>query len=471
MQRPNILFFCTDQQRGDTIGAHGNPHIRTPHLDALAASGAAFTQHFVQHPLCMPSRASMLTGRYPSSLGITWMGVPVPEDVPLLPHYLRPYGYRTASIGKLHLLPHANRDHRLPHPAYGFDQLEVSDEPGVYNDAYRAWVEHKRPDQAARIDAGLPPATQIWRAQMGSDDGVQRADAAGRDDFAGVIPFPADEDLTHTAFVAEQTIAFLRQQRANQPFLCFSSFFAPHAPLIVPQRFLDLYDRDALPLPDYPPEIEAQRRASADPRFSDAHLREIKHGYYALISEIDYHVGRVLAELDALGLADHTIVVFTSDHGEWLGDHLRYSKGYPGDDAVARVPLLIRAPGAPAARRIERIVESVDIVPTLLELAAIQRPPALQGRSLAPLLAGQAADVPDCALMEGDGWKHLRTPDYRYLVHANGREGLWDIRRDPGEYTDVAATPEYAPMLHAARHLLLQRLLTIEPRRARTWAY
>jgi arylsulfatase A-like enzyme len=468
MQRPNILFFCTDQQRGDTIGAHGNPHIHTPALDELAARGAAFTHNFVQHPLCMPSRASMLTGLYPSALGIPWMGVPVPDDVPLLPHYLHPYGYHSACIGKLHFLPHANRDHRQPHPAYGFDQLEISDEPGVYEDAYRAWVEHKRPEQAARIGPGLPPATQVWRSQMG---GAARPQGQARDDFAASIPFPADEDLTHTAFVAEQTIAFLRQHNPRQPFLCFSSFFAPHAPLIVPQRFLDLYDRDALPLPDYPPEVEAQRRASADPRFSDAHLREIKHGYYALISEIDYHVGRVLAELDATGLADNTVVVFTSDHGEWLGDHLRYSKGYPGDDAVACVPLLIRAPGAPAGQTINAIVETVDIVPTLLEFAAIQRPPTLQGRSLAPQLYGRPADLPECALMEGDGWKTLRTAGFRYLIHDDGREGLWDIARDPGEYTDVAAAPEYAPMLHDARHRLLTRLLQIEPRRPRQWAY
>ena len=117
-------------------------------------SGVNFTRHFVQNPVCMPSRISMLSGRYPSSLGITHMGVPVPEDIVTLPHILKQYGYRTANIGKLHFLPHANRDHRLPHPGYGFDHLEIADEPGVYEDAYRAWARRKAPDQMDGISAG-----------------------------------------------------------------------------------------------------------------------------------------------------------------------------------------------------------------------------------------------------------------------------------------------------------------------------
>ena len=116
MNRPNILILYTDQQRWDALGANGNQEIITPHLDALASDGVNFTRHFVQNPVCMPSRISMLSGRYPSSLGITHMGVPVPEDFVTLPHILKQYGYRTANIGKLHFLPHANRDHRLPHP-------------------------------------------------------------------------------------------------------------------------------------------------------------------------------------------------------------------------------------------------------------------------------------------------------------------------------------------------------------------
>ena len=130
MKRPNILIIHTDEQRWDALGANGNPHIRTPHLDRLAREGVNFDHFFVQNPVCMPSRISLLAGQYPSTLGLQHMAVPVPEQVMTLEHILGRSGYATACIGKLHFLPHANRDHRELHPAYGFDHLEISDEPG-----------------------------------------------------------------------------------------------------------------------------------------------------------------------------------------------------------------------------------------------------------------------------------------------------------------------------------------------------
>ena len=150
MKRPNILLITTDQQRFDALRCNGNPDILTPNLDKLAAQGVNFERYYVQNPVCMPSRVSFLTGQYPGTLGITHMGVPVPPDTITLPRLLRNYGYRSANLGKLHFLPHANRDHREIHPDYGFDQLEISDEPGPYEDAYRAWVRAQSPDQMTR---------------------------------------------------------------------------------------------------------------------------------------------------------------------------------------------------------------------------------------------------------------------------------------------------------------------------------
>ena len=146
-KRPNILLLMTDQQRWDAVGANGNPEIKTPHLDRMASQGASFDHFFVQNPVCMPSRVSMLTGQYCSTLRIFQNGAPVPEDTVTLPMLLGNYGYRSANIGKLHFLPHADRDHRDVHPPYGFDHLEISDEPGCYEDAYRAWVRKTAPDQ------------------------------------------------------------------------------------------------------------------------------------------------------------------------------------------------------------------------------------------------------------------------------------------------------------------------------------
>lgn len=471
MKRPNILILYTDQQRWDALGANGNKEIITPNLDALAASGVNFTRHFVQNPVCMPSRISMLSGRYPSSLGITRMGVPVPDDIATLPKILKQYGYRSANIGKLHFLPHANRDHRLPHPAYGFDHLEIADEPGVYEDAYRAWARRRAPEQMDGISAGIPPATRVWQRAMAIEDGVvHRGDPDGRHDFDRAIPFVADDGLTHSAFVGEQTMEFI-EQSGEASFLCIAGFYSPHAPWMAPQKYLDLYDPGQISLPNFPDPINARRPPAPEAQFSDAQLRRARQGYYAMISEVDHYVAAILDSLEANGKRDNTIVVFTSDHGEWLGDHLRYGKGYPADDAVSRVPLIVSAPDGRRDHAHHAVVEAVDIVPTLLELAGIQIPTFLQGQSLAGVIEHGAEPGKSIALTEGDGWKCLRTERYRYLVHSDGRESLWDIDADPGEYFDVSACSDYADALGDCRKALLQRLLEIERPRPRTWTY
>lgn len=468
MQRPNILLLYTDQQRWDALGANGNAEILTPNLDRLAAQGANCSRYFVQNPVCMPSRVSFLSGQYPSTLGITHMGVPVSEDLPTLPRLLGTYGYRCANIGKLHFLPHANRDHRVPHPAYGFDHLEISDEPGVYEDAYRAWARRKDPAQLDHLSVGLPPATDQWYRLMGVKDEVHHPGAGGRADFKGAVPFPGDAGFTHSAFVGEQTIEYLKGRRAGEPFLCISGFYSPHAPWVVPQQFLDLYDPASFTLPEFPADIEEKRRQG---EVSEAQLRSARHGYYAMVSEVDHWVGRILDCLEAQGLADNTLVLFTSDHGEWLGEHLRYGKGMPGPDCVSRVPFMVRGPGVRAATRCDEIVEAVDAVPTLLELCGIQKPPHLQGDSLAGALAGGEGPGDGLALLESNGAKVLRSAGHRYLVRADGSESLWDLQTDPGEYRDVAADPACAGVLAEHRRLLLQRLTAMERPRPRVWSY
>ena len=281
--------------------------------------------------------------------------------------------------------------------------------------------------------------------------------------------YPVD-DLTHSAFVAEQTIEFISRQ-GNNPYLCIAGFYSPHAPWVAPQKYLDLYDLAEFSLPNFPPEIDCQRPRDDSLPFSDAQLRRAKQGYFAMITEVDDCIGKILAAVDASGQREDTIIVFTADHGEWLGSHLKYSKGYPADDSVSRVPLIISAPDASSERTCSTIVEAVDIVPTLLSLAGIQIPPALQGESLADVV--RQGDVPTkgFAMTEGNGWKCLRTPRYRYSIHADGRESHWDIDIDPGEYHDVSADTDYQVALSECRRLLLRRLLEIERPRRRSWVY
>jgi arylsulfatase A-like enzyme len=472
-QRPNILLLYTDQQRWDALGAAGNPDIHTPHLDRLATEGTLFSHHFVQNPVCMPSRASFLSGQYPETIGISHMGVILPEDIQLLPHYLAPYGYRTANIGKLHALPHANRDHREPHPSYGFDQIEISDEPGPYEDAYRAWVRARAPEHLDSISVGLPPSAVTWRRTMGVVEEVTHPEERFP---KRMIPFPAPAELTHSAFVAARTRAFIDQQ-VGAPWLCIAGFYSPHSPWVVPQQFLDLYDPSSITLPSAnarrPFQPTAGNRDSADAAGSDDELRSAIHGYYAMVSEVDHYVGQIIDHLAYRDLLDITMIVFTSDHGEWLGKYGRYGKGHPADDAVSRVPLLMRPPSSAGATEplISTIVEAVDVLPTILETAMIPIPPTLQGTSLWPLMRGHISSHPDSAITEHHGWKTLRTAHYRYLVEASGQEHLFHLDSDPDEQRDFSGDSEHVTALAEHRHRLLQRLISRERPRPRTWTY
>jgi arylsulfatase A-like enzyme len=465
MKRPNILIIYTDQQRWDALGANGNKEIITPNLDKLACEGLNFNHYFVQNPICMPSRISFLTGQYPSTLGITHMGVPVPPETITLPKLIKNYGYVSGNIGKLHFLPHANRDHRSVHPDYGFDHLEISDEPGCYEDAYRAWVRAKAPEQLDHLSLGLPPATQVWHKTMGVKDGIVHPEREPK--YA--VAFPGKSEFTHSAFVAEQTMDFM-EKHANDSWLCVAGFYSPHAPWVAPQEFLDMYDPETLSLPVYPPHVDEQR---SDTHFSNKELRSVKHGYYAMITEVDYYVGRLMEKLKELGLDKDTIVVFTSDHGEYLGDHLKYGKGHPGEDCVSRVPFIIRWPQGvkQPGRTIAEIVEAVDVVPTLLESAGIPVPAEIQGRSFKPLVQNEAFAGKGYAIMEFTGWKSIRTQTYRYLCEANGREILYSLEEDPLEYTDVSERREHSEALNGLRKQLLVATIKNEAPLQRIWPY
>ncbi len=192
-----------------------------------------------------------------------------------------------------------------------------------------------------------------------------------------------------------------------------------------------------------------------------------------MVSEVDHHVGRVLDRLDELGMAENTVVVFTSDHGEWLGEHLKYGKGYPGHDCVSRVPLIVRWPegGLAVGGATSDLTEGVDVVPTLLECAGIPVPGHVQGRSLLPTLRGEPADAKGCALMEMHGWKTVRTRDHRYVLRASGEELLFDLRSDPLAYENIAGDPAAAGVLADHRLQLARRVIEIERPLPRTWQY
>jgi arylsulfatase A-like enzyme len=283
------------------------------------------------------------------------------------------------------------------------------------------------------------------------------------------LAYRGKDEFTHSAFVAEQTIEFVRNQRHRKaPFLCIAGFYSPHSPWVAPQEFLDLYDPADLPIAEFP---EGMGRERGGHVYSDDELRSATHGYYAMCSEVDHHVGRILHALDQCGLSEDTIVIFTSDHGEFLGEYLNYGKGYPAPDCIARVPCIMRWPrGIEEPGRVcPHFAEAVDMVPTLLTCAGIPLPRHLQGVPLP--LAPNAPATRESALTEMQGARSLHTSCHHYIVRRNGTEVLYDLDRTHGQYEDVAAEPGYQGLLAELRLTMLQRLLDMETHLPRTVAY
>ncbi len=443
--RPNVLVIYTDQQRWDTLSCQGQQAVQTPNMDALAAMGARLDQCYVQNPVCAPSRASFLSGQYCSSLRIGTNGVQFPQQVETLPSILKAYGYTTAQIGKLHFEPHARRDHRDPALRYGFDVMIQSDEPGCYDDAYTKWVERVAPEQLPQVRTMLPPAAVLWGKQ-----GYSEVPRNTHEPYC----FAADADLTHTAFVTEQVCDFLRRQPKDTPYFAIAGYYAPHPPLNPPREYLARVDRDKVRLPavgeDEPVSRELQHMTAEK-------WRDVACAYLAMVAQVDDGIGEIMDCLRQRGDLENTVLVFTSDHGEFLGDHGRIQKGMPGHDCITHVPCLVAYPGRiPAGRVCSALTEAVDIAPTLLDFCGVQTPSFMQGRSLEGLLTGRTEQHKQAVLTEyfgehGDRQTTVRTKDYKYYCAEQGQELLFDLAKNPEETRNCVDDPDYAEPLSQMR--------------------
>ena len=467
MKRPNVLLLYTDQQRWDTLGAV-NPHAKTPNLDALAARGVLFEEAYCNDPVCMPSRQSMLSGRYPSVVGTTTNGTEMPPDLSTVYSVLQPHGYHAAQFGKLHFLNHSNRNHRDPHPRYGFDTIVISDEPGCYDDAYIAWVAERAPGEVENCRCSTPPA---WTGPP-----VEKHPRGTQSPYA----FAGPEELTHTAFVADLTSEFIRTH-ADETWFAIAGFYAPHAPVNPPQRFIDMFDPAEMPLPLM---RDDQREKMG---LSDDEWRNVRVCYHALVSHIDDQCGRILAALDEAGLTDDTIVIHTSDHGDHLGDHGIVAKGPPGFDSCAHVPLIVSWPaGIAGGERRTELVEAVDIAPTILDLCGVQIPRFCQGRSFRPLVEKEPRSEYEpraSAFIEFKdpfrvSWKTVRTAKYKYCAGVGAGASVWggggeevtgrmkellfDLENDPGELNDLSADAASAGALGEMRAEMVRRWFDVE---------
>ena len=453
---PNVLWICTDQQRFDTIGALGNPAIQTPHLDRLVESGVAFTHAFCQNPICQPSRASFMTGLYPSTLHVNGNGAETfPENVPLVSQLFSDAGYTCGLIGKLHL-----------NAAYHGVEKRVDDGYTYWHYSHGPYG-HLSPDETGHDYAD-------WLREKGVDPEVILSD-----------PARVPDRLHHTTWCAEKAASFIRGNVGNPWFASVNIFF-PHKPFTPPTELLDLYDPDAMPPPLYrDSDQETQRQLELIPTqgglgtpdkldFDDGGKSEsllggrvdagtAKARYYALITHIDDKVGQLLDVLDETGQRENTLIIFTSDHGELLGDHGRIHKGCRFNEGLVRVPLIWNWPGRLAeGTRADGLVELIDIAPSLLDACGLNIPDHIQGRSILPILMGSEPpdvfrdhvrsefyDAQHTLNREGKTGYGTMYRDERYklvVYHGYDLGELYDLKTDPGEFENRWDHPEYVTL-------------------------
>ena len=453
MKRPNILWICTDQQRYDTLNCYGNSWVRSPRIDALADSGVMFANAFCQNPLCTPSRASFLTGRYPRTTRARQNGQSIPATEILVSRALADVGYTCGLAGKLHLA--------AVHPEHSPDGERRID------DGYAEFFWSHHPD-----DDWSTGDYSRWLREQG------RAYGRSTHPRSQHVQTSVAEEYHQTTWCVQMAVDFIdRHAGDSEPWLFSVNCFDPHHPFDPPADFLARYlDRlDEIPLPNYVPG-ELDNKPSFQQvdhlgayggqfgfypykEMEDHDHRLIRAAYWAMCDLIDVQVGRLLAKLDATGQREDTIVIFMSDHGEMLGDHGFYLKGPFFYEPAVRVPLLISQPGTiPAHRRTPALVELVDLAPTLLEAAGEKPLVGMQGHSLWPLLTGAVSQDHhrDDVYCEHYGTIHrqpgqpvayatmLRTATYKLVaVHGRGTGELYDLATDPAESVNHYADPAY----------------------------
>jgi len=453
---PNVLLVIADDLNTD-LGVYGHPLMQTPNIDRLARRGVVFSRAYTQYPQCNQSRASFLTGRYPDRTAVLTLQEHFREALPdavTLPQHFRQQGYFTARVGKVF--------HQGVPDGIGTDGL---DDPPSWDLVVNPAGVDVRVDE--RIVSIVPPEHD-------------------RRSFGGTLSWlRLDGDEAHTDELgAAEAIHILQRyhpRRTGRPLFLALGFYRPHTPYVAPGRWYDRYPPEYLPLAEVPPGDRENKPVAAladrpwQAAMTDLQKREAIQGYYASISFVDEQLGKVLDELEAQGLADDTLVVFTSDHGYQLGAHGLWQKRDLFENTL-RTPLILAAPGRLApARTTDTLVEMVDIYPTLVALAGLPAPASpLEGRDLAAVLEGRAPPRtsalsqswsvaqltrPERRGMDVMGYS-IRTDRYRYTEWSGGDEGveLYDYRADPNEYRNLAVEPGSATLLRELKTLLETRL-------------
>lgn len=452
--RPNIVLITVDQMRRDCMGAAGHPHVETPNLDAMCRQGVRFTNAYTATPSCIAARCALLTGMSQSRHGRVGYqdGVDWNYDH-TLPGELTKAGYQTQCVGKMHVSPPRNRcgfENVLLHDGYLHHTRKQFYAAGsVYEgaDDYLHWFRQRKPG-ADLPDSGLD--CNSWVAR----------------------PWPYAEELHPTFWCASESIDFLRRRDTTSPFFLHTSFVRPHSPLDPPRYYLDMYERKDIPLPvlgDWEDREDPQKEGmladcSRGIIPADALLRA-RQAYYGLITQIDHQIGRMLQAFQEYGLMENTVFLFTSDHGDMLGDHNAFRKCLPYEGS-AGIPLVVFDPGD--LLKLDRgstcgaLAELRDIMPTLLELAGAEIPEQVDGVSLLPALknGGSPREYLHGEHAYGDRSNHfIVTKTDKYIWYSQtGREQYFDLLKDPEELHDRIEDPCCQARIDTLRSRLIHEL-------------
>ena len=432
-QRPNILLILTDQHNPHIAGYAGDPWVETPALDGLAAQAANFTATYCQSPLCVPARYALWTGKLAHHCQAWDNSAILSAEHVTLPGWLAQHGYTTAAVGKMHF--------RGAEQMYGWQHRP-------FGDLVESAVSHHQPD---------PPDTA---------DGRSFNHAIGRFPFAGPTAIP--ESLLADEVVTTESLAWLLEfaaARLDRPWFFCASYYRPHFPLTAPGRYVRRYLDRRLPQPPLPPgypdALHPHDRFIVDDfsllHFSEEEHRRARACYYASVTYVDHCIGRLLRELEEAGCLSNTYVVYTSDHGDMVGEHgLWWKRTYY--EASAGVPMLVRAPGQKGSATIDLPVEHVDLLPTVCDWAGIPTPAGLDGESLVPLLAGRpeqrAKRVARSALFGErpiNRFRMVRDARWKYVDFPAAPPRLFDLLNDPGETRDLLPDAPVAAPLEALR--------------------
>jgi len=482
MRRPNVLLITSDQQHFSTLGVT-NPKIRTPNLDRLANQGTRFDRAYCNNPVCSPSRSTIITGMYPAWHGCWTIGVKLPEDVPTVGHVLQSNGYSTTLIGKAHFQPLASRPgieslesqplmrdldfwRKFHGPWYGFDRVEVARNHADESHAgqhYAIWMEEKGLKNWRDYFQPWPPDQPTQQAERYWEVGRQHS-------------WDLPPEFHYSTWTAERTIANIeRSVREGKPFFLWSSFQDPHPPYLVSEPWASMYDPaemepgtmtpgecEKLPRhfaltqqerPDYSPwqETPYGNHGFHSHVVDRERLKKDMAVYYGMISFMDQQIGTILDALERLGIADDTLVVFTTDHGHFLGQHGLIAKGAFHFEDLLRIPFLVRWPGKVPAGAVSQAIQGlIDLPETFLAAAGLDVPGWMQGVSQLDVWCGRKERARDEVIVENRHQPtavHLRTyidDRYKMTVYRDREYGeLFDLAEDPGECRNLWNDPDY----------------------------